>query len=560
MPTSERNLSDTHTVSSGIIAGVGEAPTLTPLPSAADTHVAESSTRRLFSYLVFTLCASLYLLPFMRVLLLGTDEGLLVYGAVRVANGQVFARDFFEIVGPGTFYWVAIFFKLFGVTFLAAHICLFFTSLGTGLLMYFLSRRVCKSYQVLPAVLAAGTSFGMLWPTVSHHVGSNFFALLSVASAIVWLDKRTGALLFAAGVLAGVTTCFLQPKGVLLLAALLLWLGGQLRRRLVSVSGLGWLIAGYLSVVGVVLAYFWSQHALWDLFNANVLFPSRHYSEVNTVPYAQGIIRDYWNSWTGSGMRWMAAVAAVLIMPFLFIAALPGLLPILGVRRKMSFATQEIALYWMCGTALWLAEYHRKDITHLVFGSPLLVILGVFYLQEYRTKIAGLALQILAISSTSLAAFNLCLVLTAHSTATRVGSVALFTQDPVLAQIENRAAPGEEIFVYPSQPIYYFLTKTKNPIRYGGLMYNYNSRADFEEVVRILDQHRIKYVVWDTEYIERNFKMFFPSSKPVRADELIVEPYLESHYKVVWAKGGTRVMERNSESPDQREGIPPKFD
>jgi hypothetical protein len=419
---------------------------------------------------------------------------------------------------------------------------------------------VCKSYQALPSVLLAGTSFGMLWPTVSHHVGSNCFALLSVAFMITWLDRRTSTLLFAAGALAGVTTCFLQTKGVLLLAALLLWLGVQLRQRFVSVSGLGWLIAGYFSVVGIVLTYFWSQHALWDLYNANVLFPSRHYSEVNIVPYAQGIIRDYWNGWTGSGMRWMFAVAAVLIAPFLFIAALPGMLPILGVRQKKSFATPEIALYWVCGMALWLAEYHRKDITHLVFGSPLLMILCVFYLQEYRAKIAGVALQILAISSTGLAAFNLFLVLTAHSTATRVGSVALFTPDPVLAQLENRVSPGEEIFVYPSQPIYYFLTKTKNPIRYGGLMYNYNSRSDFDEVVWILDQHRIKYVVWDTEYIERNFKMFFPSSKPVRADELIIEPYLESHYKVVWAKGGTRVMERNSESPGQRKDIPPKSD
>src|SRR3954453_11399734 len=87
---------------------------------------------RIRSFLLFTLCACLYILPFMRLYMLGTDEGTLDYGAVRVVQGQVFARDFFEVIGPGTFYWLAAFFKLFGVSFLATRICLFLTSLGTA--------------------------------------------------------------------------------------------------------------------------------------------------------------------------------------------------------------------------------------------------------------------------------------------------------------------------------------------------------------------------------------------------------------------------------------------
>src|ERR1700723_235710 len=119
---------------------------------------------RLKSYLLFIVCASLYILPFMRLYMLGTDEGTLDYGAVRVVHGQVFARDFFEVIGPGTFYWLAAFFKLFGVSFLTTRICLFLTSLGTALLMYFLSRRVCERYRILPCSLLAGTYFGGLWP------------------------------------------------------------------------------------------------------------------------------------------------------------------------------------------------------------------------------------------------------------------------------------------------------------------------------------------------------------------------------------------------------------
>jgi len=59
-----------------------------------------------FVFAIHTLC-QLVRSSFMRLLLGNGDEGLLVYGAVRIAHGQVFARDFFEMVGPGTFYWLA---------------------------------------------------------------------------------------------------------------------------------------------------------------------------------------------------------------------------------------------------------------------------------------------------------------------------------------------------------------------------------------------------------------------------------------------------------------------
>jgi hypothetical protein len=232
---------------------------------AARAPIAKVAKRDYIAYLIFAFCASLYFLPFMPILLGNGDEGLLVAGAVRITHGQVLAHDFFEVVGPGTFYWLALFFKLFGMTFVATRLCLFVTSLGTGLAMYFLSRRICKQYQALPCILLAATYFGSSWPAISHHVDSNCFALLTVACAILWQGKRKLGLLFAAGALAGATTCFLQPKGVLLMLALLVWLWIQHRRRSASLSWLGAVAAGYSSVLAVMLLYFWSRHALCSI-------------------------------------------------------------------------------------------------------------------------------------------------------------------------------------------------------------------------------------------------------------------------------------------------------
>jgi hypothetical protein len=336
-----------------------------------------------------------------------------------------------------------------------------------------------------------------------------------------------------------------QPKGVLLLLALLVWLWMQHRPQSASLSWLWAIAGGYVGVVGPMLVYFWSRHALGDLFYVTVLWPSQHYSAVNVVPYAQGIIHYYWDHYViaKSGFRWTIVTASVLIVPFLFVAALPAMLPALAARSIRNNIRPEIVLLWLCGFALWLSELHRKDICHLVFGSPLLMILCIYYLEQYRPKVADLALQVLAITAACLACFNFFLALSARPVATRVGSVALLKSDPVLTLLQSKTAPGEEIFAYPYCAMYYFLSATVNPTRYALMMYDYNTPSQFKDVVTVLDQRRVKYIVWNKGF-EKNAKPFFPGMRKLRDDERIIEPYLESHYKVVWADTETQLMER----------------
>jgi len=498
-------------------------------------------------YLIFAVCAGCYLLPFMRYVISGSNEGTLVEGAARIVQGQVFARDFFEVMGPGTFYWLAAFFRLFGVTFAAERICVFLTSLGTGLLIYFLSRRICSAYRTLPCFVLAGTYFGMQWPGASHHLDSNFFALLSVACIVKWHDCGRRSLLFAAGALAGFTTCILQPKGMLLLFSLLLWLCMRRGGRTARISSMGLTAFGFFVVAGFALLYFWSQAALGSLYYANIVWPSRNYSAANSVPYALGLFDQYWKHWIVAkiGFEWTVGMASILIAPFLFIALLPALLPVLAVRYRWKEATPDAVLYLLCGIALWLSELHRKDIYHLVFGSPLLVVLCVHLMAESRRKAADFALQILSIVAFSLATFNLFqVVVTAHSIATRVGPVAMYKDDPVLSFLDSRTVPGEEIFVYPFAPMYYFLSATANPTRFSILEYTYNTTSEFQEVIQVLDRRKVRYVLWDTNFEAKTAPIVFPECPRMSPSRYLIEPYLESHYDLVKDVNGLRIMER----------------
>jgi hypothetical protein len=270
---------------------------------------------------------------------------------------------------------------------------------------------------------------------------------------------------------------------------------------------------------------------------------------VNAVTYAYGIIMYYWANWVMAfgGAKWSVAIAAILITPLLFVAALPLLMLLVGIRYKWKSVTPEIALYWFSGWALWLSEFHRSDIWHLVFGSPLLIVLCIHALTESRGKLANVAVQILAISAIGLAGFNCCVVLAmgAHPLATRVGNVVMAGAGPdqVLRFLNEHTSPGEEILSYPYCPTYYFLSSTTNPTRYSILMYNYNTPSQFQEVVDILDQRRVRYIIWEASFAA-NAADGFPGSQPRSPNDLIMEPYLESHYKLVEDDHGIRIMER----------------
>src|SRR3954451_2593710 len=93
-------------------------------------------------YLLVALVASAYFYPFLRGLWRVGDEGTLVYGAQRVAEGAVPYRDFFEVMGPGTFYWLGFFFKVFGTSWLVSRAVLLITGVAMTVVVFWLARRL----------------------------------------------------------------------------------------------------------------------------------------------------------------------------------------------------------------------------------------------------------------------------------------------------------------------------------------------------------------------------------------------------------------------------------
>ncbi len=486
----------------------------------------------------------------MTILFPTSDEGALMYDAVRVTAGQIPSRDFFEVMGPGSFYWLAAFFKLFGANLVAVRISLALTFFCIVLLIYFLTRRLKTGYSAMPAVLLLATLSAQFLAQISHHIDSNLFALLAFTALVCWIETNRPSLLCLAGVLAGTTTLFLQPKGILLfISFLLLVIVRRSKTRLLPT--LSWLTGGYLAVGVIVLLLYWRAGGLGDLIYANLIWPLKDYSAVNTVPYAQGL----WKYWAelkaalGSATSPVigVGVASLLIVPQVLVAAAPAILIVFALWYKRRAFDSLTLPYWIAGTAIWLSELHRKDMRNLIHGSPLLIILLFYFLAQERRPFIRHALQFICVTSFTLAAFNLLLT---HYASTKIvtprGTVSAFRPDPVLDFLATHVKPGENIFVYPYRPVYYFLSGAENPTRFSILLYHLHTDAQFREAVRSLQEKDARYVIWERKPL---VVTELPANLAPPAGRLIMEPYLTSQYQVLKSIDGIDILERRPDLP-----------
>src|SRR5689334_24630307 len=81
-------------------------------------------------YLLLAALSAAYLFPFVQILTWNPDEGIYLYGAQLAARGAIPGHDFVELQGPGSFYWLALFFKLFGTSIYTARAVLLLTGVA----------------------------------------------------------------------------------------------------------------------------------------------------------------------------------------------------------------------------------------------------------------------------------------------------------------------------------------------------------------------------------------------------------------------------------------------
>jgi hypothetical protein len=510
-------------------------------------------------YLWVAAVAATFLYIFVRVQWRNGDEGDMLNGALAVSEGRVPYRDFYDLRPPGSFYWLGSFFTLFGATWRVARMHLLLTGTGMSLLVFHLARRALGRLEAFLLCALVTTVSIPFWPASHHHWDSNLFALMAVTAFFYWHDHGGSRWLFASGILAGLTSCFIYQKGFLLLAS---FLAVAAIARLCFRVPIKWvtsactMLAGYGAVGLAVLAWFSYLGALQDVVDATIRLPVNTYVDANRLPYAYHLMMQalgglpWWNTYppavAGSG-------ALLLMTPFLLISALPFLIVVVAsvclLTRPVAMTFQlPIIAYGLIGFALWFSEFHRRDMMHLIYGCPLLLV-ALWLLWD-----AVDWPRIVRILAPSTLCISLLLVAVNHGLRaasadehimTRRGTIVMPTDDAALRfLLSSEVSRGDYVFVYPYYPTYYFLADVKNPTRFGVLMYGPAAKPYFDEAIAALEAKQVKYILWDTVMDGENLKEWFPAYQHPPEQGRWMERYFQTHYEQQALLNGFRILRR----------------
>ncbi len=470
-----------------------------------------------------------YLWIFRRYTSMEPDEGIVLEGAQRILRGEVPYRDFFSYFTPGSYYFLALLFKIFGSSFLVARTALVFFGGIYSAVAYFLARRVCsRASAIFVAAVVALTTLPYRFE-VLHNWDSTLWACLAVYCAVRWLESPRWTWAFATGSLASLTCLFEQSKG----AGLVLGLGAGLvgiafmdRQRSLwnRTTNLG-VALGMAWPFLVTVAYFGAQHSL-SVMLADWFWPLHHYSLANHVPYGY----QNWSDATrhllfGSGSLTERAITVLALSPCFLVPALPlaavGLLVYWVVQMWRQAESRAVAAHYVlvCSALSGLllsVVIGRADIIHFMYLMPLFALVLGWMIDgrdipgRLFRRIKPFFIFYIAVAFLMFAAPMLLRALNARAQIqTRRGVILVPARDTVLEYTQAHVAAGAKILVYPYLPLYYYLTDTSAPTRYEYFQPGMHTPQQAEEMLREISAARVPVVLFEGAFWEK-----IPSSWP----------------------------------------------
>jgi hypothetical protein len=500
--------------------------------------------------LVFA-AALLYLWPLRDFLSFNADEGVTLTMAERILHGQVLYRDFFSCWTPGSPYLMALWFKLFGTTFVVARSVLMLYAGVFAAITYRLARRTCGRSASL---FAAGVLVCGCLPhrfLVIHNWDSTIFALLAIYCAHSLLDAPSRTSSFVLGFATALTCLIEQSKGaglVLGLGIAILVLGRSRSRQLRIAPGrfcMG--AAGFALPWAITFAYFASQHALKAAVDA-WLWPLHHYSAVNrlafgTLPMSGEDLRGLYSSATvGTRIFILGFSAPMILIPVLAVLVIASTVRVVAVgwsgTRSPALDAGALGGCIFVGLFLSTMATGRADLNHLTYLTPLFLYLvpSTVAIRYRGEQLFGRARPIAAgLLLISFMGFGLITILKATAAtatvATRRGTVRPAYPDEVLAFVQKNVPERGHLYVHPYQPLYSFMTATVNPTRMIFLQPGLNTADQYEATIRDLEADGTPYVLFNTDFADK-ISAVWPSTPAEAAAYDPVADYILEHYRM----------------------------
>lgn len=462
--------------------------------------------------------AVLYVLTANRFTL-SYDEGIFIDGSLRVLAGQVPYRDFFILMGPGSFWLQAAVLKLFGVSFAVSHLVnIFDIALMTACICWLASGRVKWSLAVWTSaafLLVAIADPGAAIPT--HRWDSAAFATL----AVTLLAESPGPI---AGAIAGcaiAAAAWMTPPIGIVAPVVLPFLWNEHRRA-------SWSFIAGAAVTGLAGVAVLTAQEAWPAIMQQMAWNREHYSGSNWVLYGSRV--GGWGSFFGNiaSPDWIvrASIGLALISP----AIVP-----LAVTGRWLFKWRQLPALWIAGGwALLISTLPRFDSAHILYVSPVFFAMAAIQIAELQQRAAQIAIRV--VTTIAMLAVGMFLTLDALQSfriETAVGPVRApkYERDLMLF-LNAHVRQGDTLFVYPYKPILYFLTGTTNPTRYSYLQPGMMGPDDETRVLADLELAPPEHILVQEMHPDQILRVW-PSTDMTRVRYTRLEDFFHTHYRVV---------------------------
>lgn len=198
------------------------------------------------------------------------DEGFVLYNAQLISQGQIPYRDFFMTTTPGSYYLIALLFKFFGNYMIIGRIL----GVASGILTLVACNLLFKLKKYWQYVYLISMAFLLVSPAKFFSYNDAFLLLLVALYFLIKGSERNKFLLVGvSGLVSGLGFVFKQSVGGLIFPAFILGIILVTGRNNIIKAIFSYLI-GWLAVLVPVIAYFYFNHALPQVFYFIFLFAS----------------------------------------------------------------------------------------------------------------------------------------------------------------------------------------------------------------------------------------------------------------------------------------------
>ena len=480
---------------------------------------------------VFLLAAALLWWLAGQRLVWTSDEGIYLDGARRMLAGQMPYRDFFVLTGPGNFWNIAAFFKLFGVSLASARALLVFDLALIAACMYWLAAKFSSRalgfwlawfFLALLSVDAGDLVVNHRWDSTALSVAGVTLLASALCSETARPPRLTYCLIGGAGATAAYAA-WVTPPMLLVLAPMLAW-AFFVRRW----TGVVYLAGGAAAVSALAVAALLYTGSLGPMAH-HFAWTASQYSSANRFPYG-GIIGGYPALFTDAyGLD--LGIRAILV----FFIALPAAVPIcalLGFSVARQLWKTPLPFILACAIASILSSAPRMDVAHLRYSSPLsYVVAGCALASLLPRSLRAPSIMALSLIACTFLWNAVILRTQLETTRTRGGVVVGEPKDLALERaLESSVQKGESFFVFPYIiPIVYFLTQGANPTRYSFLQPGMMADADEDQALASLKNTPPTKVLY-ADVPASAYLRIFPSSDPRRLRMHKIERWLRENY------------------------------